>query len=95
LSACYSINFIGDPCMPKSAGKAKSNGAHSKGRDEYTAVHVFWLPREARWSYLQVNARKPSLGNLIHKYIIYNPYGWNNDIISKIFLDKHASNKRN
>jgi type I restriction enzyme M protein len=26
---------------------------------------VFWVPREARWSHLQVNAKQPSVGKLI------------------------------
>ncbi len=34
-------------------------------RDEYIAAHVFWVPPEARWSYLQDNAKQPTIGKLI------------------------------
>ena len=34
-------------------------------RDEYRAENVFWVPKEARWEYLQANARQPTIGKLI------------------------------
>jgi integrase len=34
-------------------------------RDEYASENVFWVPREARWSYLQANAKQPTIGKLI------------------------------
>lgn len=33
--------------------------------DEYLAENVFWVPPEARWSYLQANAKQPTIGKLI------------------------------
>jgi type I restriction enzyme M protein len=33
--------------------------------DEYRAENVFWVPKEARWSHLQDNARSPKIGVLI------------------------------
>jgi type I restriction enzyme M protein len=33
--------------------------------DEYSAENVFWVPKEARWSHLQANAKQPSIGKLI------------------------------
>lgn len=33
--------------------------------DEYAAENVFWVPREARWSHLQANAKQPTIGKLI------------------------------
>lgn len=32
---------------------------------EYKAERVFWVPPEARWDYLQRNAKKPDIGKLI------------------------------
>lgn len=37
----------------------------TEDRDEYTAENVFWVPLEARWSYLQANARQPTIGKLL------------------------------
>lgn len=34
-------------------------------RDEFTAEHVFWVPREARWSFLQARAKAPEIAKLI------------------------------
>jgi len=33
--------------------------------DEYRMRNVFWVPPEARWSYLQKNAKQPTIGSLI------------------------------
>jgi type I restriction enzyme M protein len=34
-------------------------------RDEYLADNIFWVPREARWRYLQANAKQAEIGKLI------------------------------
>jgi len=34
-------------------------------RDEYKSENVFWVPKEARWSHLQANAKQPTIGKLI------------------------------
>lgn len=34
-------------------------------RDEYLGENIFWVPKEARWSYLQANAKQPTIGKLI------------------------------
>ena len=38
--------------------------------DEYTAENVFWVPKEARWSHLQANAKQPSIGKMIDEAMI-------------------------
>ena len=34
-------------------------------RDEYASRNVFWVPPEARWNYLQRNAKQPTIGKMI------------------------------
>jgi type I restriction enzyme M protein len=34
-------------------------------RDEYVAENVFWVPAQARWSYLQARAKQPEIGRLL------------------------------
>src|SRR3990172_9879724 len=34
-------------------------------RDEYASENVFWVPREARWSYLQASAKQSTIGKLL------------------------------
>jgi len=33
--------------------------------DEYKAKNIFWVPPEARWEYLQKNAKQPIIGKLV------------------------------
>ena len=47
------------------AGGPGESGIDPEDRDEYLAENVFWVPREARWSHLQANARQPEIGKLI------------------------------
>ena len=39
--------------------------ADPEERDEYTAENIFWVPKEARWSHLQKNAKQPTIGQLL------------------------------
>ena len=42
-----------------------SQGANPEDPDEYRADNVFWVPKEARWSVLQANAKRPEIGKVI------------------------------
>jgi len=44
------------------AGKGEYAGANPEDPDEYRAENGFWVPKEARWSHLQANAKQPSIG---------------------------------
>src|SRR5699024_4514220 len=44
--------------------------ADPEDKDEYLAENVFWVPREARWSYIQENAKKPEIGQIIDEAMI-------------------------
>ncbi len=37
----------------------------AEDRDEYLAENIFWVPKEARWTYLQASARQPNIGRII------------------------------
>jgi len=43
----------------------RSEGADPEDPDEYRATNVFWVPKQARWSRLQANARQPTIGKLM------------------------------
>ena len=43
----------------------KAGGANPEDPDEYRAENVFWVPKEARWSFLQGKAKQASIGKLI------------------------------
>jgi type I restriction enzyme M protein len=40
-------------------------GANPEDPDEYRAENIFWVPKKARWDYLQENAKQPTIGKLI------------------------------
>ncbi|MEK0445672.1 MAG: Type restriction enzyme EcoKI protein [Verrucomicrobiota bacterium] len=40
-------------------------GANPEDPDEYRAEHVFWVPQDARWSFLQANAKQPTIGKVV------------------------------
>jgi type I restriction enzyme M protein len=42
----------------------------AEDRDEYAAENVFWVPKEARWSYLQANAKQSAIGKLIDNAMV-------------------------
>jgi len=47
------------------SGEGEYEGADPEDRDEYKAVNVFFVPPEARWSYLQSKARQPDIGKIV------------------------------
>jgi type I restriction enzyme M protein len=42
----------------------RDEGADPEDPDEYRAENIFWVPREARWSYLKAAAPQPMIGDL-------------------------------
>jgi Domain of unknown function (DUF3387)/HsdM N-terminal domain len=49
----------------KRAELLAEDAAATEDPDEYLADNIFWVPKEARWSHLQANARQPTIGKLM------------------------------
>ena len=43
----------------------RSKGADPEDPDEYRAVNIFWVPKEARWLNLKANAKQPTIGKIV------------------------------
>jgi type I restriction enzyme M protein len=43
----------------------RTQGADPEDPDEYRAVNIFWVPREARWSHLKASAKQPTIGKTL------------------------------
>jgi type I restriction enzyme M protein len=43
----------------------RPQGADPEDPDEYRAVNIFWVPKEARWSTLKANAKQPTIGKIV------------------------------
>lgn len=59
------LKYISD-AFEELHGKLESDPlAEEEEKDEYIAENVFWVPKEARWDYLQANAKKPEIGQYV------------------------------
>jgi type I restriction enzyme M protein len=61
------LKYISDAFEEKHAKleNEKKKGANPEDPDEYLAENIFWVPKSARWSYLQAKAKDPSIGKLL------------------------------
>ncbi len=59
------LKYISDAFQEHQVSLAKSYPDEAEDRDSYSAEGVFWVPKEARWSHLQANAKQPTIGKLV------------------------------
>ena len=61
------LKYISDAFEAKRAEleTQKAQGADPEDPDEYRAASIFWVPKEARWSYLRDNAPQPTIGKTV------------------------------
>jgi len=65
--------LVRDSADPKSDMYVKDEKARYlllEDRDEYLRDNIFWVPKEARWAFLQDNAKKPEIGKLIDEAMV-------------------------
>jgi type I restriction enzyme M protein len=48
----------------------RGQGADPEDPDEYRAFTIFWVPKEARWSFLQASAKQPAIGRLVDEAMV-------------------------
>jgi type I restriction enzyme M protein len=59
------LKYISNAFEAKRAALLAEDPAAAEDPDEYLAENVFWVPKDARWSHLQGNAKQPTIGKLI------------------------------
>src|ERR1044071_3508158 len=59
------LKHISNAFEAKHADLLAEDPTAAEDPDEYLADNVFWVPKEARWSHLQANAKQPTVGKLI------------------------------
>lgn len=52
------------------AARQETDYTDPEDRDEYLGMNVFWVPKEARWSHIQANAKQPTIGKLIDEAML-------------------------
>lgn len=59
------LKYISDAFEAKHKTLLAEDQLAAEDKDEYLADNVFWVPKDARWSHLQANAKLPTVGTLI------------------------------
>ena len=59
------LKYISDAFEARHKALLAEDPQAAEDKDEYLADNVFWVPKEARWSHLQANAKLPTIGTLI------------------------------
>jgi len=59
------LKYISGAFEAKYKGLLSEDPVAAEDKDEYLADNVFWVPKEARWSHLQANAKLHTIGTLI------------------------------
>lgn len=59
------LKYISDAFATVYEKLAADEYADEEDAEEYLAERTFWVPKEARWSYLQNNAKQPTIGKLV------------------------------
>jgi type I restriction enzyme M protein len=56
------LKYISDAFEAKHKALLAEDKDAAEDKDEYLAENVFWVPKEARWSHLQANAKSSNIG---------------------------------
>ncbi|MBN1890452.1 MAG: SAM-dependent DNA methyltransferase, partial [Thermoflexales bacterium] len=67
---CWLLKETANPRSDYYVREEQTRYEVAEDRDEYTADNIFWVPKEARWSYLQANAKQPTIGQLIDEAMV-------------------------
>jgi len=59
------LKHISDSFEAKHAALLAEDPICAEDPDEYLAENIFWVPKVARWSFLQANAKQPTIGKLV------------------------------
>jgi len=59
------LKYISDAFEEQHAGLESEANADPEDPDEYRALNIFWVPRDARWSRLKAEARQNTIGQTV------------------------------
>ena len=59
------LKYISDAFNETYEKLKKDPSSDPEDVDEYISRRIFWVPKDARWDYLEKNAKKPDIGKLI------------------------------
>ena len=59
------LKYISDKFQIIYESLSSQEYADPEDKDEYIAEGAFWVPQDARWEYIQANAKRPEIGKII------------------------------
>lgn len=59
------LKYISDAFEERYNELIKDKSSDPEDKDEYIAENIFWVPKKARWSSIQKNAKQSNIGNII------------------------------
>ncbi|KXS43710.1 MAG: N-6 DNA methylase [Methanolobus sp. T82-4] len=59
------LKYISDAFEEKFNELLEDEYSDPEDPDEYLAENIFWVPPEARWEYIEKNAKRPTIGKLV------------------------------
>ena len=59
------LKYISDAFVELYKKLSSDKNSDPEDADEYLAKNIFYVPKKARWDYLQANAKRPEIGKLI------------------------------
>src|SRR5690625_6697055 len=64
------LKYVSDTFEDLHAQLTKEEWADTEDKDEYLAENIFWVPKNARWTYIKENAKRPEIGQIIDDAMI-------------------------
>ena len=64
------LKYVSDSFEEKYEELTQDEWADPEDKDEYLAENIFWVPKEARWTFIKENAKKPEIGQIIDNAMI-------------------------
>ena len=64
------LKYISDKFETKFNALIEEGAGFEEDRDEYEAENIFWVPKEARWSFIKDNAKDSKIGQYIDDAMI-------------------------
>lgn len=61
------LKYISDSFEEKHEELREDEYADEEDRDEYLADNIFWVPKEARWTYINEHSKQPEIGQIVDK----------------------------
>ena len=90
------LKYISDKFEMKYKELLEDEDADEDDKDEYTACNVFFVPEEARWSYISKKAKSPTIGEVIDNAmrLIERENATLKDILPKDYNRRELDKKR-